>query len=541
MTLNQQTAVDPAAAGSALQVSDPAMAGLSAHSRRGGLAPNVSFRDLVLMIYRRRWLAMGLFAGIFLTVALVTMLMPSVFMARAQVLLKKERVSNIISATESAASDAKPQLTEEVLNSEIEIIKSTYVLQAVLQKADLYKRIVIPPEDKQLSEELWLALGVATLKKTLECQIVPKSNIIQVSYESEDPQLAAQIVNEICRLYVDRHLQVHESEGVYSFFQKQAQVLQDTVAYLSNLLQEFEEENGLIAPDKQRELLLQQLKDFESQWSMARANAETAGKQAAFLERQLAAAPERMQAQSDQVSQAAYEALLNQLTALKKRYEQLLQGEHKPEEPQGRLAKSLKARIAQMEEAVLRAENAPPLEVTSDINRAVLSLSSELVHTRASLIGYEAQEKELEAGVAQLKQRLKVLEDAKLTHETLLRKLELHRNNFMLYAKKQEEARISEALDREKVANVSIIDPAGVPIAAVRPNRKLNLALGLVLAMFVSLGSALGLGFFDKLIRSSNDLERQLHLPLIVAIPEGQWPPELLLEEAYTNDGTVKR
>ncbi len=538
MTLNQQTPVEPN--GSALQMSDPVLAGWPAQSRQSGIAPSLSFRDLVLMIYRRRWLAMGLFAGIFLTVAVVTMLMPAVFMARSQVLLKKERVNNVISANESAAADVKPQLTEEVLNSEIEIIKSSYLLRTVLHKAELYKQLIIPPEDRQLSEDELLELGVATLKKTLECQIVPKSNIIQISYESEDPQLAARLVNEICRLYVDRHLQVHESEGVYSFFQKQAEVLQDTVAQIASTLQEFEAENGLIAPDKQRELLLQQLKDYESQWRVARANAETAGKQAAFLEKQLAAAPERMQAQSDQVSQAAYEALLNQLAALKKRYEQLLEGEIKPEDPQGRLAKNLKARIAQMEEAVLRAENAPPLEVTSDINRAVLDLSAELVRTRAGLIGYQAQEKELEGGIAQLKQRLKVLENAKLTHENLQRQLELHRNNYLLYAKKQEEARISEALDREKVANVSIIDPASVPIAAVRPNRKLNLALGLVLAMFVSLGTVLGLGFFDKLIRSSNDLERQLHLPLIVAIPEGQWPPELLLEESYANDDTAK-
>ena len=531
MTLNQQNPVG--AAGSALLVSEAA-------PPSPVLGPSLSFRDLVLMVYRRRWLALGLFAGIFLTVAVVTMLMPAVFMARAQVLLKKERVSNVMSANESAASDAKPQLTEEILNSEIEIIKSSFLLREVLRADGLYKSLVIPPEGKPLSEEQLLEIGVAALKKTLECQIVPKSNIIQISYESEDPELAAQLVNAICRQYVDRHLQVHESEGVYSFFQKQAEALQDTVTHLAQTLEAFEAELGLIAPETQRELMLQQLKDYESQLSQARANAETAGKQVAFLEKQLAAAPERMQAQSDQVSQAAYEALVQQLAALKKRYEQLLDGEVKPEDPQGRLAKTLKARIAQMEEAILRAENAPPLEVTSDINRAVMDLSADLTRTRSSLIGYQAQEKELSEGVAVLKQRLKGLEEAKLTHENLRRALELHRANHLLYAKKQEEARISEALDREKVANVSITDPASVPIVAIRPNRKLNLALGLVLAMFVSLGTALGLGFADKQIRSSNDLERQLQVPVIVSIPEGQWPPELLLEESFANDGNSK-
>jgi uncharacterized protein involved in exopolysaccharide biosynthesis len=532
MTLNQQTSVGPSPQSGLLLASEP----LPAPS----LAPGLSFRDLVLMIYRRRWLALGLFAGIFLAVALVTMLMPAVFLARAQVLLKKERVSNVISVSAGAAADAKPQLTEEALNSEIEILKSSFLLREVLRTADLYKRLVVPPEDKPLTEDQLLELAVAALKKTLECQTVPKSNIIQISYESEDPELAAQLVNEICRRYVDRHLQVHESEGVYSFFSKQAEALQDTVAQIAQALQDFETEHGLIAPEKQRELLLQQLKDYESQLSLARANAETAGKQAAFLEKQLAAAPERMQEQSEQVSQAAYEAMVNQLASLKKRYEQLLEGELKPEEPQGRLAKTLKARIAQMEEAILRAENAAPLEVTGDINRAVMDLAAELTRTRASLIGHQAQEKELAGGVAALKQRLQGLEAAKLTHEKLRHDLELHRGNYLLYAKKQEEARISEALDREKVANVSLVDPASVPISAVRPNRKLNLALGLVLALFVGFGASLGLGFLDKQIRSSKDLERQLHVPVIVSIPEGQWPPELLLEESFTSDGVAQ-
>lgn len=528
MTLNQQT-------------TPPSGALLAGETQLGpSFAPRLSFRDLMLMVYRRRGLAFGLFAGIFLTVALVTMLMPAVFMARAQVLLKKERVSNVISANESAASDVKPQLTEEALNSEIEIIKSSFLLRKVLRTGDLFKRIVIPPEDKQLHDEQLLEIAVAALKKALECQIVPKSNIIQVSYESEDPELAAQIVNEICRLYVDRHLQVHESEGVYSFFQREAEVLQDTLAQIADSLQAFEAANGLIAPDKQRELLLQQLQEYESQLSAARANAESAGKQVSFLEKQLAAAPERMQAQSDEVSQAAYEALVKQLASLKARYAQLQEGELKPDDPQGRLAKTLKARIAQMEEAVLRAENAPPLEVTSDINRAVMDLAADLTRTRASLIAFQTQERELTEGVSIVRQRLKALESAKLVHERLQRDLELHRANFLLYAKKQEEARISEALDREKVANVSVVDPASVPIVAVRPNRKLNLALGLVLALFVSMGAALGLGFADKQIRTSADLERQLQAPVIVAIPEGQWPPELLLEETYATDGVAK-
>ena len=78
------------------------------------------------------------------------------------------------------------------------------------------------------------------------------------------------------------------------------------------------------------------------------------------------------------------------------------------------------------------------------------------------------------------------------------------------------------------------------PITPVRPNRKLNLLQASILAVIVSLGTAFMLGYNDSLIRASNDFDRQLTLPLITAIPEGHWPPELLLEENFGADGAER-
>jgi capsular polysaccharide biosynthesis protein len=110
-------------------------------------------------------------------------------------------------------------------------------------------------------------------------------------------------------------------------------------------------------------------------------------------------------------------------------------------------------------------------------------------------------------------------------------------NNYSLYAKKREEARISEALDREKVANVSIIDPASVPLSPVSPNRKLNIAMGFFLALFISMATAFGVSFFDSVVHSSGDIERQLEVPVIVSIPDGEWPPNLLPEPVFETGG----
>jgi capsular polysaccharide biosynthesis protein len=57
--------------------------------------------------------------------------------------------------------------------------------------------------------------------------------------------------------------------------------------------------------------------------------------------------------------------------------------------------------------------------------------------------------------------------------------------------------------------------------------------VGFFLALFVSLGTAFGLGFMDNVVHSSADVARQLDVPVIVSIPDGEWPPNLLPDTMF--------
>jgi uncharacterized protein involved in exopolysaccharide biosynthesis len=313
--------------------------------------------------------------------------------------------------------------------------------------------------------------------------------------------------------------------------------LQDTLQVLTDRLERFEAENNLVAPEQQRQLYLQKLAEYEVQINTLRASSRAAAHQVDFLEKQIAAEPSRLQTQDEQVSSTVMDGLHQQLASLKSKYAEVVVGEQNRAEPKGQLARSLKARIAQIEETIQQQESAQQPEVSVDINRSMMDLSTELTHARFDLIGYQTKEKELKIAAAELRQDLKNLERVSFTHEAILQQLQLLRNNYLLYTKKREEARISEALDREKVANVSIIDPASVPISPISPNRKLNIVFGFFLALFISVGTAFGMSFFDGVVHSSGDIERQLDVPVIVSVPDGEWPPNLLPEAIFDSGG----
>ena len=87
--------------------------------------------------------------------------------------------------------------------------------------------------------------------------------------------------------------------------------------------------------------------------------------------------------------------------------------------------------------------------------------------------------------------------------------------NYLLYAKKAEEARIAESLDQQKIANVAIAESPTEPHLPSKPNVKLNLALGVLLAGFLSLGLAFAAEYFRNTVEQPGELEELTGLPVL--------------------------
>ena len=103
--------------------------------------------------------------------------------------------------------------------------------------------------------------------------------------------------------------------------------------------------------------------------------------------------------------------------------------------------------------------------------------------------------------------------------DQLQQQVDVNRQNYRLYLTKFEESRISEAMDSEKITNVSVFEPARAPREPVSPKKMLNLILAIFLGAFGGLGLAFFMEYLDDKIEKIEDVEDTLGLPVLASVP----------------------
>ncbi|MGB7330155.1 MAG: hypothetical protein WBD25_02120, partial [Terriglobales bacterium] len=102
--------------------------------------------------------------------------------------------------------------------------------------------------------------------------------------------------------------------------------------------------------------------------------------------------------------------------------------------------------------------------------------------------------------------------------QDLMRTAKTEEDNYLLYQRKREEARIGDALDERRILNVAIVEP---PVAPVLPEHSVVLyfLLAFVLAMVFSVGIAFTAEYFDSTIRTPDEAYSLLEVPVLAWLP----------------------
>jgi uncharacterized protein involved in exopolysaccharide biosynthesis len=118
------------------------------------------------------------------------------------------------------------------------------------------------------------------------------------------------------------------------------------------------------------------------------------------------------------------------------------------------------------------------------------SIEESFVREQADLVGVKARRDELRGTLTRLQERQQVLEEATPQFERLERDVDIAEKNLALYRGRMEEERVEDALDRERILRVALVDPAVAPPLPVDRHVPVMLVIAFVAALSAGVGVA---------------------------------------------------
>jgi len=474
-----------------------------------------SVKDVLAAAFRYKRTALLCFFGVLTGVILVALLQPARYTSSTEYLVGEGRVDPVVSPDATAPTVVKP-VSEEDLNSEVELLHSPDVLRQVVVACGLDK-------EKRLRDWLFgapdpeqrIARAAVQLGRDLKIELVKKSNVIVVSYTARDPQAAAQLLKSLTDAYLQKHVAVHSPPGQYDFFAQETERYKKDLSDAEEQLKQFSQEDGGVAPQVSRDLTLQKLAEFRSSLQQTRAELASAEQRVKTLEKQAGITPERLTTARRQLDDAqVLQSLKSTLINLELKRTELLT-KYQPNYP---LVQEADKQIAETQTAIAAEEAKPIKEETTDRNPTYAWISEELAKARAECSGLQARATATEGAVKRYEDLARDLAQKGLTEQDLERAVKVDEENYLLYLRKREQARMSEALDRTRILNVAVAEPPIVP--STPSNSPFPMLLGgIFFAAAVSVGAVVAQEYLDPSFRTPTEVATELAIPVLAAVP----------------------
>jgi uncharacterized protein involved in exopolysaccharide biosynthesis len=457
--------------------------------------------DLLGVLYSRRRLLFGILFAIVGAGMVVTFLTPPAYQSTMKILVTRDRLDPQVTPAEKNSDVLRGEITEDEFNSELEILQSNAVIEAVARQLGIDKQYEEASRGRFARARARLAnvyrsfhgqtapeameRAVSDISEHLEAVPVKKSRVIKVTYKDSDPERAARTLDELYRQYAEHHLRLRQNSKAANVFHQQSEAFDRKLQEATEELKRFDERNGVSANTAQRELVLRQFYETQDQLDRTRTEIRETEQRIAALKTQLASQPERIESESRTKYVSARDKIKDEILTLELQRTQLLQ----KYQPGSRLVKDVEERLARTRELLAREEQSPPREQTTVLNEVHRRLTGELLAAQANLTTLAERERSLASLDRQYKARVSRFDARTLERAELERARAVNEEAYLLYRKKAQEADIVNALNQERIVNFSLAEPPSVSRRPVSPKPLLNFAALLVVGLIASVAT----------------------------------------------------
>lgn len=513
-------------------------------------------REILRIGWRRRWYLILPAALVMAGALAVALMLPSVYRSTATILVDDQEIPDdlVVSVVGDFVERRLETLTRRILVSDN--------LLRLAERHDLYaeQREVMSPA--QVAQMMRDNIAMEVIQTDIDDPESGRSGLatvaFQLSFEDSDPVKAQRVTNELVSLYLQTNLEQRRAAaaGATSFLAGERARMDQQIAQLEQELLAFQSANAGLLPDD-AVLAQEQLIRLEQELRAFDGDTQSLREQEAFLRTQLALTDEFMpQAAGGGVTPAsALEIARAELATARARYApnhpDVLRLEREVRSLQqvaggggGTDALLAEQAALQSELAALRQRYTPSHPDVVRVERqlasvrqalaqspassgggavrspAYVQLSAQLNAVQSQLSAVELRRSEARAEVERLRQTVARAPAVNQDYERLRRALDeavATREDLVV---KEAAAQLSQSLETGAGGErLSLIEPPVFPEQPVRPNRRLIMALGLVIGLGSGLGAAALAELLDRSVRSARQLAGLIGEKPLVMIP----------------------
>lgn len=459
------------------------------------------------VIVKRRWVVLSCLLIVFSTVAIGTLKQKPVYQGRVLIEINPEQ-PNVLNFKEvlqisSLDVDSYRETQYKVLQSRTladRVVRDLqlYRVPEFYRKRALFGLIDSDPEKIPSSSDPGppdpsmdaYRDSVRHLLDSVDVGPVRRSNLVEVSFHSQDPKLAARVANQLASDYIDQNLQVKWDETLKAsdWLQGQLVGLKGKLEKSEDALQAYAQANSILFIAEKQNLVNARLQQLQEQYT--KAQADRFQKESLYSLVQTG----KVQDLPGVLSNKLIQDLEVRLAELEREYSQLT-ATVKPDYPR---AVALKKQIDTLQ---------------ASLNRQKKALAQNIVDEYRSAL---ANEKFLTQALEEQKKEVNDIAEKSIQYNILKREVDTSKQLYDGLLQRLKEAQVSAGL---KASNIRIVDAAEVPKFPVKPRVALNLALGIILGLGLGVGLAFFQEYVDNTLKTPDEVETLLRLPSLGVLP----------------------
>lgn len=540
----------------------PAVVGPLFHTRPVGAT---TLADRWAALKRRRGPALWTAVTALVLAVAAAVLWPATYRSTGTILIEQQELpQDLVQSTITTYADQRIQeISQRVM--------TTDNLLQLVDRFNLYPQLrKNQPREvllEKMHKDIHFAMISADVMDPREGRATKADIAFSVSYDSRSPDTAARVANQLVSLYLDENLRNRQqlSADAASFLAQQAQSLEQSIASTQSALAAFKDKHINSLPDEEltnREALLRaqdEMRDIDTQLRSLQ-------QQSTYLDAQLAQI-----SPTSQMFTSTGERILSpadQLKYLRTQYDQLsavyapdhpdvlrlkqeiaglqravgevdstndlrreledartsmaqLRQRYAPDYPDVvRVQKQIDNLTRALKDAPVPAAGSTGASATQPDNPAYIEIKAQRAATDAQRASLVTQRAALQSNMDDLQRRLNATPGVERDYDALMTQLNNQQIQYREVRQKQMDAKIAQNMeDQQKGERFTLIDPPLAPQQPSSPNRKLLMALGLVLSLAAGAGMVALLESRDTSIRNGRDLESLLQVAPLAILP----------------------